>query len=185
MLMRHWLPLVLLSTAAYSAPQTLCTSGVTSFPIFSVLATTGFVGDFTLSCVNTGFAPGSSTGLLNFGFFLSAPQLNIGPWTLTDGTNNYAGLFVPVSEHIQFTSVLYDPNIPLINFELSGVEVNPSLNPPGYLYLESIGISGSISVPIQNPTIGVAQNAPEPTTMPLAAVAAVIGGMIFRRRRAR
>ena len=183
MLMRHLLTLVLVSTAAYSAPQTLCTTGVASFPTFSVLATTGFVGDFTISCANTGFAPGSPTGVVNFNFFLSAPELNVGPWTLTDGTNNYAGLFIPLSQ-IQFSSVIYDPNIPLINFELSGVEVNPSLFPPGFLYQESININGTISLPVTSPTISVAQNAPEPVTLPLTLMAVSIGAMILRRRRA-
>src|SRR5262249_1640940 len=142
-LMRRLLTLTLLATAAYAIPpQSNCTTSAASFPIFSTLATTGFVGDYVLSCTNTGFIDGTP-GTLQFNFFTFVPQINSGLYNLTDGFNNYAGTFI-APDHVQFNSVVYDPNLTLINFEVSGIEVNPSLNPPGFLYHEALGVNGTI-----------------------------------------
>jgi hypothetical protein len=181
-LTRLLLPL-LLGSASFAG--TLCSTGVTSVPTFALTATTGFVGDVTVDCTNTGFGGTGIVGTVNFFFFTSVPLLNIGPWILTQGSNTYTGVFF-ASNQVRFTGVSYDQNLPAVNFEVSGIEVNPSLSPPSFQYHEDISINGNVSLPLDVPDLRVAVNAdsPEPATLPLAMSAACALLAVYRRRRA-
>jgi hypothetical protein len=158
-----------------------CLAGVTPAPpTFSLLSTVGVVSDYTLFCTNTGFVRGS-VGQETFDFFMNVPEINTGTWTLTEGANSYNGIFGP-SNTVEFQNVAYDTNQASYSFELHGVEVNPSLWPAGFEYQEFLSVAGGVTLPIPNPTQTVAFNAdaPEPSTLWLAAVA--LGGVLLRRR---
>ena len=57
------------------------------------------VSDFELFGTNTGFISGPIASL-NMGFFIDAPVLNSGGWTLTQDANTYSGMFTPATESI-------------------------------------------------------------------------------------
>src|SRR5215471_1091240 len=163
-----------------------CLTGVTSVPTFSLLSTVGVVGDFTIGCTNSGFSPGTPTGAENFSFFMNVTELNVGGWTLTQGPNTYSGALV-LSNTLQFLGVTYDPNQPTLSFELHGVEVNPSLQGPGFVFREAASVNGPLPVSIDNAPdqiVAVNENAPEPATsgLCLLAIATLTARFVYRRR---
>jgi hypothetical protein len=169
---------------AQTPGTTLCTPSAASVPIFSAVSTVGTVGDYLLSCVNSGFSPGTPSGTVRFDFFANTSILNPATWTLVQGLNSYTGSLTN-SNQVDFTGITYDPNLSNVNFELEGVQVNPSLWGAGFEYRETIAISGTISLPIKNndPVVTVAfnDNAPEPGTLFLAGGASLL--LFLKRRR--
>lgn len=132
-------------------PLASCVPGVTpGIPLFSPSSTIGVVGDYTLSCTNIGFL-GAPVASLNFDFFMNVSEINTGSWTLTQGLNAYPGSLFS-SNTVEFLGVAYDPNQPTLSFELHGVEVNPSLWGPLFIYQETSTVAGSLSVNIPNPS---------------------------------
>jgi hypothetical protein len=186
--MRSGLAVATLIAAAAAYAQvpgsSSCLPGVTPAPpTFPLISTVGIVSDYTLFCTNTGFV-GGPVASLNFDFFMNvSPELNTGSWTLTQGVNTYSGTFIP-GNLVSFTGVTYNTNIPTLSFEIHGVEVNPSMWGPSFVYLETVTISGPLTVhlpvdPIE--TVAFNANSPEPSTMPLAGMA--LGVLLVARRR--
>jgi hypothetical protein len=151
--------------------------------VLSVFSTAGAVGDYLLACVNTGFAPASPTGTVQFDFFANTNILTPGAWTLVENATTYSPALL-VGNHISFTGIVYDPNLPTVNFDLQGINVNPSLLPPFFLYQEDLAITGTISLPLTKAVVDVAVNSgtPEPATLFLTATAGI--ALLRRRRRA-
>ena len=166
---------LLYTATAQIAPVADCTPGITPFvPTFSLSSTVGVVADYTLFCTNTGFSS-SPISSLNFAYTLNTTDLNTGAWTLTEGLNTYSGTLF-LSNQIRFLGVAYDPNQPTLNFEIHGVEVNPSLLPGGFQYQEVVALNGSfVPTVLGDPVELVAMNeiTPEPITLSLAALALV------------
>jgi hypothetical protein len=177
---------ILIAAAAAKAQgggSSSCLPGVTPAPpTFPLISTTGVVSDYTLFCTNTGFVSGPIASM-NFDFFMNVTVLNTGGWTLTQGLNTYSGTFTP-GNLVAFAGVAYDTNQPTLSFEIHGVKVNPSLWGPSFQYLEDFAESGPLSITfIGNPiqTVAFNANAPEPSTVSLAAMA--LGVVVLARRR--
>ena len=142
--------------------------------------TSGVVADFNMSC--TAGRVGGGVSNMDFQFFLFVPEIDTGSWTLTQGANTYSGTLVGTQD-VRFPSVAFDTSLPTLDFEMSGVTVNPSLFGPGFTYLEAIAVDGPIALDIQDPTLVVAFNdqSPEPATFPLAAAVLGFGSLLARR----
>ena len=179
------LAIVIASAAAHAqVPGTASfLTGVTPAPpTFPLINTVGVVSDFQLFCTNSGFISGPIASL-NMSFFMNVTELNSGGWTLTQGANTYRGTFIP-GNTISFTGVTYNTNLPTLTFEIHGVEVNPSLWGPDFIYRETVGISGTLSVtlpPDPSQTVAFNANSPEPSTLLLAAAA--LGMVLLAGRR--
>jgi hypothetical protein len=190
-----WLPhigrgccsLLLLLVPSLGSAALVCTTGVSSVPIFDPLALSGEVGDFTLAC--GGGSPTSPFPEVSFQLFLNTALLqNVDP-ILSDGINDYTGAFV-AGNSVHFTNVPLDPVG--ANFTFQQLFINPSLLPPATAIVAFLSATGPIPIPIDNPQQIVAANgtrqdpgnAPEPPTALLLLVG-LAPMLVLRRRTAR
>ena len=104
--------------------------------------------------------------MLNFISFMNVSVLNTGGWILTDGVHNFAGTLVP-SNVVEFLGVTVNPpGGAHLDLQVENIFVNPSILPPGSEFLEDMAVSDP-SIGIVNSVQVVAENAPEPSTLPL------------------
>ena len=164
---------------AASAAEITCNAGAASIPVFNPSSVSGAVGDYTLDC--SGGTPGSPT-LMNFSSFMNVSVLNTGGWILTDGVNNFAGMLV-VGNLVEFLSVPFNPpGAGHLRLQVENIFVNPSVLPPGSQFLEDVTVFGPLSITIVDPIQVVAVNAPEPSTLLLAAMALGTAAWLGRLR---
>jgi hypothetical protein len=158
---------LLLFVPAARAAAITCNAGAASIPVFNPTSVLGAVGDYTLDC--TGGMPGTPI-VLNFTSFMNVSVLNTGGWILTDGVHNFAGTLVP-SNVVDFLSVTVNPpGGAHLDLQVENIFVNPSMLPPGSEFLEDMAVSDP-SIGIVNSVQVVAENAPEPSTLPLTGLA--------------
>jgi hypothetical protein len=166
-------------------PVTPCTAGAASVPVFDVTSVSGAVGDYTLDCTGGNPTPvGQPSPEVNVIATLFVPVLTPGTWILTeDGVNTASGTLLS-PDQVEFLDVPFNPPGPggHLDFEVEGISVNPSLEPPGFQFNEDLAIDGDTSLTIDNPQQLVAVNAvPEPSfTLVLAGFG--LGAMWFARR---
>ena len=154
---------LLLFVPAARAAAITCNAGAASIPVFNPTSVLGAVGDYTLDC--TGGMPGTPI-VLNFISFMNVSVLNTGGWILTDGVHNFAGTLVP-SNVVEFLGVTVNPpGGAHLDLQVENIFVNPSILPPGSEFLEDMAVSDP-SIGIVNSVQVVAENAPEPSTLPL------------------
>jgi hypothetical protein len=152
---------------ALSADPVTCNSGAASVPVFTTSSVSGAVGDYTLDCTGgTPTPPGGMTPVVNFAAFLNAPILSTGGWILTDGVNMTTGTLGP-GNVIDFLGVPFNsPGAGNLDFTVENIFVNPSAEPPGFQFRETVAINGNVSVEIAHQEQLVAVNAvPEPCTL--------------------
>ena len=85
---------------------------------------------------------------------------------------------------MRFTGVQYDTSQPALSFSFTGIQVNPSLEPPLFFYHEFIAFTGP-TVPTLNGSdviVAINDTAPEPATWAMIA-GALIAVAVYRRRR--
>ena len=159
-----------ISAAALSANSAVvtCTPGAASVPIFSTSSVSGAVGDYTLDCTGGNPAPPlSPIPEEDLVITTNVPVLNTDGWIVTDGVNNTPGT-LESSEEIEFFGVPFNPpGAGSLDLTVENIFVNPSLEPPGFQFTASGAIFGTIAVEIENQQQVVAQNVPEPFTLPL------------------
>jgi hypothetical protein len=170
---------------ALSADVVTCNAGAASVPVFDTSSVLGAVGDYTLDCTGGNpTLPGQAIPVVNFTAFMnnSVPILNTGGWILTDGVNMTTGTFGP-GNVVDFVGVPFDsPGAGHLDFTVENIMVNPSAEPPGFQFMESVMITGNVAVEIPQQEQLVAENAvPEPFT--LVFVALGMGAMWLGRKR--
>ena len=78
----------------------------------------------------------------------------------------------------------YDSTLPALTYSFTGIQVNPSLEPAGFMYHQFISFSGP-SVPVLtngDVVVAINDNAPEPATSGLIA-GALVTVWLYRRLR--
>jgi hypothetical protein len=170
---------ILVFAPAISAAVLNCTGGAASVPVFNTSSVSGAVGDYTLDC--TGGTSGSPPFEINVTAFMNVPVLNTGGWILSDGVNMTAGTLGGTNV-IDFLGVPFNPpGAGDITLTVENIFVNPSLEPPGFQFMEVADITSDISFGITNQQQVVAVNAiPEPF-MPVF-IALGLGGMWLARK---
>jgi PEP-CTERM motif len=95
--------------------------------------------------------------------------------------NNFAGP-LGLANVVEFLSVTVDPpGSAHLDLQVENLFVNPSMLPPGSEFLEDMAVSDP-SISIVNPVQVVAENAPEPSTLPLSGLALGALTWLWRRR---
>src|SRR5215831_3757498 len=119
---------------AHAAAANSCDPFITAVPLLNSTATSAAVGDFGINCTNT-----SNVGVLtmNVQFTMTVPVLNTGGWRLFQGPNIYFGSLFG-GNAVLFTGVQYNTTLASVNFDFSGLQVDPSLQPPGFAYQEFV-----------------------------------------------
>lgn len=162
---------VFVTTLSANSSLVTCTPGVVSVPVFSLSSVSGAVGDYTLDCTG-GIPGGPPSPEINVAAILTVPILNTGGWMLSVGGATTSGTLVS-PEEIEFVGVPFDPpGSGTLDLTVEGISVNPSLESPGFQFLESVYTSGNVSIeiPLASQQQLVAQNVPEPFTLPLLAL---------------
>lgn len=165
------------------ADAVTCNAGAASVPIFSLSSTSGAVGDYTLDCTGgTPAPPPEPVPQIDLTVFLNVPVLNTAGWILTDGVNNTPGTLEP-SGSIEFLGVPFDPpGSGHLDLEVENVFVNPSLEAPGFEFMETAEITSNFSIGIVSPQQEVAMNAvPEPPILMFLGLS--LGAMHFGRKK--
>jgi hypothetical protein len=168
---------------ALSADPVTCNSGAASVPVFNTSSVSGAVGDYTLDCTGGNpTPPGQAIPVVDFAAFLNVPILSTGGWILTDGVNMTTGTLDP-GNVIDFVGVPFNsPGAGHLDFTIENIFVNPSAEPPGFQFMETVSINGNVSVEIAHQEQLVAENAvPEPIT--LVFVGLGMGSMWLKRKR--
>jgi hypothetical protein len=143
-----------------------CTPGVSSVPIFSTSSVSGEVGDYTLDC--TGGNPGGPPfPVINIYATMNVPILDTAGWILSIGGSPTPGT-LDSSNQVEFLAVPFDPpGSGSVDLQVENIFVNPSLEPPGFQFSETVFITGNVATEIPNQVQVVAQNAvPEPFMLP-------------------
>lgn len=172
--------LLTIGIACAQGPILSCTPFVPLVPLLHATASSGAVGDTDIGCTNSGPA---GTLTMNVLFSLAVPVLNTGGWTLTQGANSYTGsLFGP--QAVRFTGVQYDSTLSTLTYSFTGIQVNPSLEPAGFVYHEFISFSGPAvpTLTAGDVVVAINDNAPEPATWGMMAGALVVM-CLYRSRR--
>jgi hypothetical protein len=178
------LGILLVFVPALSADAVVtCNAGAASVPVFDVSSVSGAVGDYTLDCTGgTPTPPGQAVPEVNVFASLNVPVLDTGGWILTDGVNMTSGALLAPNE-VEFLDVpLNPPGAGHLDFEVENTFVNPSLEPPGFEFIENMEITGNVALTIESPPQLVAVNAvPEPSfTLLFAGVG--LGAMWLARK---
>jgi hypothetical protein len=167
--------------ACAQAPIRSCTPLVPLVPLLNATASSGAVGDTDIACSNS--SPGGTILTMNVLFTMAVPVLNTGGWTLTQGANTYTGsLFTP--QQVRFTGVQFDTDLPTLTYSFTGIQVNPSLEPAGFVYHEFIAFTGPTvpTLTAGDVVVAINDNAPEPSTWGMMAGALVVM-CLYRSRR--
>jgi len=160
-----WILMVFVPPLSAGSATSICTSGAASVPVFDVTSVSGAVGDYTLDC--TGGIPTpplQPVPDVTVYASMTVPVLP-GVWTLKDGGTNISGALLS-TDVVEFLDVPFNaPGLGgHLDFEVEGIFVNPSLEPPGFEFNESLAIYGDTSIEIGIPQQLVAVNAvPEPS----------------------
>jgi hypothetical protein len=165
-----------------------CTPGVASVPVFSTSSVSGEVGDYTLDCTGGIPAPSPPFPVINVYASMNVPILDTAGWVLSVGGSPTPGtLYSP--DQVEFVGVPFDsPGSGTVDLEVENIFVNPSLEPPGFQFSDTVSITGnvSISIPIASQQQLVAQNAvPEPFTLPLVSLGLAAVWLARKSERAR
>jgi hypothetical protein len=165
-----WILLVFAPTLSADAVVT-CTPGTASVPVFNVSSVSGAVGDYTLDCTGGNPTPPSQpVPEVNFFASMTVPVLNTGGWILKDGGTMTSGTLLS-PDVVEFLNVPFNaPGAGDLDFEVEGIFVNPSLEPPGFEFNEEMSTTGIVPIFIESSQQQqlVAVNAvPEPFTLVL------------------
>jgi PEP-CTERM motif-containing protein len=176
--------LVLLSAPAAHSAVVICEAGAASIPVLDPLSTSAAVGDFTLAC--SGGVEMDPLPRVNFQAFFNVPLLQTVTPILTDGVNDYSGIFT--GSGVVFLAIPLNPVAS--SFAIQQIFVNPSLQAEGFEFIAFLSASSEIAVAIRNPIQTVAVNGsvaaavPEPSTGLLLASASAAAMLTLRQRRA-
>jgi hypothetical protein len=147
-----------------------CTPGVTSVPVFSTSSVSDEVGDYTLDCTGGFPAPSPPIPEVNVFATMNVPILGATGWVLLVGGTPTPGV-LDGPDQIQFVGVPFDPpGSGTLDLQVENISVNPSLEPAGFQFTETVSITGNVSIyiPSASQQQVVGQNAvPEPFTLPL------------------
>ncbi len=177
-----WVLLVFVPALSADAVVT-CTPGAASVPTFNVSSVSGAVGEYTLDCTGGIPTPPPQTlPYVDVYASMNVPVLNTGGWILNDGGTMASGTLLS-PDVVEFLDIPFNaPGAGDLDFEVEGIFVNPSLEPPGFEFNEEVNIYGEVTVNIASPQELVAVNAvPEPSTLVL--VGWSLGAMWFARKR--
>ena len=148
-----------------------CTPSVSSVPVFSTSSVSGEVGDYTLDCTGGNPAPSPPFPEINVYATMNVPILGASGWILSVGGTPISGTLASLNQ-VEFLGVPVNPPGPgTIDLTVEDIFVNPSLEPPGFQFTETVSITGDEATEIPNQLQLVAQNAvPEPFTLPFVGV---------------
>jgi len=165
------------------ADAVTCNAGAASVPVFSLSSTSGAVGDYTLDCTGgTPAPPSDPVPQIDLTAFMNVPVLNTAGWILTDGVNNTPGT-LETGNTIEFLDVPFNPpGSGHLDLQVENIFVNPSVEAPGFEFMETAEITSNFSIGIVSPQQEVAMNAvPEPPILMFLGLS--MGAMGFGRKK--